>query len=391
MSEYNQLVICFDELDVPEVSESGLHRASVVAGLVKELFENLKHGVILSVIMPGVWQDKIQRSLPPSVSQKMTTYGSPLDLKYLDSDSAIELMAMSLNEYYETISLIPPHPLYPFDEDQLRAIGREKLTVREVLEWCRDHCHPPSLESTLPTEETDQVELAFASELSEDIQSRLDDNHFLADALFFGFQSIMDQSVEGVHLKEISTKVGKRGGKDDYLNFKIWGVEETQLICIGVSVLQYDGGGGLGAGLRRLVDTDNRFNLTRGCLVRSKEKPINAYFRKTYLDPLINNGGEFVELLENEIKPLIAIRAVHQKRESDYGLTEEEISKFIAEKGSRHWLGVHNPLLQEILSEPSYQIPDDLQDEPEEVESTYCDDDLNTTESEDLAELLVHA
>jgi hypothetical protein len=390
ISEYNQLVICFDELDLKDMNDAGFYRASAVANFVKELFENLNHGVILSVVMPGVWKEHIKDSLPQSVAQKMTTYSNPIDLNYLDSDSTTELVAFSLKEYYDARSLTPPHPLYPFEEGQLRAIGREKLTVREVLKWCKNHCQPSTAEAPISVQETEPVELAFTNELSEDIRSRLDNNQFLADAILFGFQSITGQTVEGVRLQEVSVKVGKRGGKDNYLNFKIWGEAQEQAVCIGVAVLQYDGGSGFGSGLKRLIDAENRFNLTRGCLIRSKEKKINAYFRKTYLDPLISKGGEFVELLEREIKPLIAIRAVHQKRESDYGLTEAEIFKFIAEKGSRYWLGIHNPLLQEILSAPSYQLPADLQDEPEEAEQEYRDD-LSPVESEDLAELLVHA
>jgi hypothetical protein len=136
-------------------------------------------------------------------------------------------------------------------------------------------------------------------------------------------------------------------------------------VSIGLAVLQYDGGRALGAGLKRLIDENGAFSLTRGCLVRSNNKKLNSHFKKTYLEPLINQkGGEFVDLKEEEIKPLIAIRAVYQKREVDYGLSEEQIYKFIAEKGAEKKLGASNPLLREILSDPSYQIPV-IEEEPE--------------------------
>ncbi|MFM6210038.1 MAG: hypothetical protein ACKPEZ_31990, partial [Planktothrix sp.] len=63
ISEYNQLVICFDELDnlVDQDPDLGYVRAQFVAGLIKELFENLKRGIILSVMLPNVWQDKIKK------------------------------------------------------------------------------------------------------------------------------------------------------------------------------------------------------------------------------------------------------------------------------------------------------------------------------------------
>ena len=42
VSEYNELVICFDELDLPEVNDAGLYKSQVVAGLVKELNQQLR-------------------------------------------------------------------------------------------------------------------------------------------------------------------------------------------------------------------------------------------------------------------------------------------------------------------------------------------------------------
>jgi len=398
ISEYNELLICFDELDVHEVSDAGFYKAQVVAGLVKELLENLKRGVILSVMMPGLWKEKIREELPIGVSNKMTTYCPPLDLRYLDSDSTVELVSVFLKDYYEARELIPPNPVYPFNEEQLRAIGHDRPTVQDVLKWCRENCKlPTGTDSGRSEVETDPVELAFTSELSEDIKNRLDNNYFLADALLFGFQPLIGGTVEGVTVKKVVTGVGKKGKKDDYLNFKILGEEGGNTVSIGVAVLQYEGGKALGAGFKRLLDEEGRFELTRGCLVRSKDKPINNHFKKTYLEPLKEKGGEFAELLEKEVKSLVAIRAVHQKRESNHGVTEEQILKFIVDKGSQYWLGIHNPLLKEILSNPSCEL-DNIEDEPEtseEITSAHSDDaevaGLEESEAKDLEELMVHA
>lgn len=398
ISEYNELLICFDELDVHEVSDAGFYKAQVVAGLVKELLENLKRGVILSVMMPGLWKEKIREELPIGVSNKMTTYCPPLDLRYLDSDSTVELVSVFLKDYYEARELIPPNPVYPFNEEQLRAIGHDRPTVQDVLKWCRENCKlPTGTDSGRSEVETDPVELAFTSELSEDIKNRLDNNYFLADALLFGFQPLIGETVEGVTVKKVVTGVGKKGKKDDYLNFKILGEESGNTVSIGVAVLQYEGGKALGAGFKRLLDEEGRFELTRGCLVRSKDKPINNHFKKTYLEPLKEKGGEFAELLEKEVKSLVAIRAVHQKRESNHGVTEEQILKFIVDKGSQYWLGIHNPLLKEILSNPSCEL-DNIEDEPEtseEITSAHSDDaevaGLEESEAKDLEELMVHA
>jgi hypothetical protein len=373
ISAYNELVICFDELDPLEFNDAGLHKSLVVAGLVKELFENLDRGVILTVMMPGTWNERVKQQLPGGVSSKMTANGEPYSLKYMDSNSIIELVKFTLREYYESRDLIPPSPLYPFEEDVLREIGGDKPTVREVLQWCKENCKPafePTGTDPVPPSlpvPINPVEIAFANELQASADSDLDDNYLIADALFYGFQAILGETVEEVTLDDVVTGVKKRGGKDTYLNFKVLGSESGVSISIGVSVLQYDGGGGLGAGFRRLLDQDGAFGLTRGCLVRSKQKLLNSYFTKTYLTPLINSGGEFVDLRAGEIHPLIAIRAVWMKRSTDYNVTEEQINQFISDKGEEYLLGIFNPLLREILSKPSYEVPQ-LADEPEQPE-----------------------
>ncbi len=402
ISEYYELVVCFDELDLLDFNSAGLHKAQLVANLVKELFENLQRGVILTVMMPGTWKERVLDQLPRGVCDKVSAHSSqPYELKYLDGDSAVELVALFLKDYYAAREIVAPHPVYPFDENQLRAIGQDKPTVREVLKWCLENCKPLETlgEVQSPTSDLDTlldpVELAFVSELDEDISPYLDDNQFIADALLFSFQRMIGQTVERVALKDATSGVKKRKGKDLYLNFKIIGEEEGQNVVIGVAVLQYDGGGGLGAGFRRLLDEDGTFGLTRGCLVRSKTKPMKSHFKKNYLDPLINDkGGEFVDLKEEEIQPLIALRSVYQKRQSDYGVTEEQIFEFITNKGQQHLLGIHNPLLLEILSDPSYQVPTDIPDEAETVEMQSLETDspiADSTETESFEELVIES
>ncbi|MBD1906178.1 ATP-binding protein [Funiculus sociatus GB2-A5] len=362
ISEYNELVICFDELDNPDTDpDTGLTRAQVVAGLIKELFENLKRGVILSVMLPAVWKDKVKQM--PSLSwRKISDYGEPLDLKFMDEDSVIDLVTLRLRDFYQAQNLVPPYSVYPFSESQLRGIGKTKSeTVRQVLVWCKENLSKMlDRESVKPP--SDPVEEAFIEEMQENIGNYLDDNFQLADALSFGFQTFIGQTVERVTIEEVTDKVCKNK-TDKHLNFKIIGKENGQPVKIGVAVLQYAGGVSLSTGLGKLNDY-KKFDLTRGCLVRSRSKKMTKPMESKYLEPLIREkGGEFVELKEDEIKPLIAIRAVHQKREVDYKLSEAEIIKFITEKGAEKMLGASNPLLKEILSDPSYEVPTDMIEE----------------------------
>jgi AAA ATPase domain len=375
ISEYNEIVICFDELDSPEIDPvTSLTRAQVVAGLIKELFENLKRGVILSVMMPGVWNNKI-KTLPGGVYGKISAQGNPLELQYMNGDSIIELVSLWLTEYYKAKNLVPLNRIYPFAESQLRSLASEKPTVREVLEWCRDNCTPG-------VEPPNPVEVAFAKELEEDLGSALDDHFLIADALLFSFQRLIDQTVERVTIEDVTDKV-KNKKKDKHINFKIIGKDTGHNVSIGVSVLQQASGQSLAAGLKKLNDYQG-FGLTRGCLVRSKSKKITPHVEKTYIIPLVKQkGGEVVPLKEEEVKPLVAIHAVYQKRDVDYQVSDLQIFNFIAEKGAEKMLGASNPLIQEILSDPSYEVPSEMIEEEPVVSEEAMMADVSDSDSID--------
>ena len=365
ISEYNELVICFDELDRADTFDdmSGLHISQIVAGLIKDLFQNLNRGLILSVMMPDSWSNRVKQ-LPDGVFNKVSAHGKPIDLKYMDGDSIVNLVTCCLEKYYERQHLIPHDPIYPFSHLQLRDLGKGGNTVVDVLKWCKENCQPPLDVPIIAPLLTNPVEIAFIQELETDIENYLDDNFLLGEAILFGFHSLIGQTVENVTVQQVTAqvkknKVKKAGGKDNYINFKVIGKEDGKDVSIGVAVLQSAGGHALGTGLKRLNDYET-FQLTRGCLVRSLSKKITPYLDKEYLQPLKNQGGEYVDLKEDEIKPLLAIRAVHQKRGVDYEVSEEQIFKFIAEKGAEKMLGANNPLLKEILSDPSYEIPSAL-------------------------------
>ncbi|BAU11956.1 hypothetical protein LEP3755_24800 [Leptolyngbya sp. NIES-3755] len=266
ISYYNELVICFDNLDLDQFSDSGLHKSQVVVGFVKELFENIHRGVILTVMMPGTWTERVKQ-LPAGVWTRVRAQGEPLNLKYMNGDSIVELVSLYMDAFYAGKNLTPPYPTYPFEEAQLKQLGREGLTIRQVLSWCHDHCSPQKPGGdpveVEPPKLPDPVELAFISELDANIKNRLDDNYFLAEAILFGFQSIVGQEIDGTTITEVTTGVDKKGKKDPYLNFKVLCEDDEYWHSIGVAVLQYDGGQVLGAGFRRLRDLDGKFERER--------------------------------------------------------------------------------------------------------------------------------
>lgn len=140
------------------------------------------------------------------------------------------------------------------------------------------------------------------------------------------------------------------------IHFKIIG--NQQKVKIGVDILQQSGGVGVTTALGKLIDYKS-FDITRGCLVRSKNINTNATKARTYLRKLLKEqGGEWVSLQFQDIKPLLAIFAVWENRDS-YELTDDQIFAFIKQRK----IVITNPLIKEILSDPSGQEPDNLTDD----------------------------
>lgn len=367
IGHYKELVICFDELDTVEAinTDTGLHISVIIAGLIKELFENLKKGVILSVMMPNTFEHYILQ-LSKTLKNKINTEigETPLNLEYINQQSIINFVSWWLDSYYQKYQLIPPTPTYPFEftEDQLKKLAQQKFSVREFLQWCKKNCQPESIKE-IP------VETYFLNEMEGEIEdSDLDNNSLIADALFFSLKGLIGKTIESVKIEKVTDRVIPKNKKDNYLNFKIIGTEANQKVVIGVAVLQQLNGNSLAAGLRKLNNYEN-FGLTRGCLVRSEDRKWGKAIEEKCIKPLINEkGGEYVRLKKDELKPLLALLRVHKKRDSDYKVTEQEIQDFIAQKGQQYFLGEYNLLLKEILSDPSHEIPTNLVEDESENE-----------------------
>jgi hypothetical protein len=368
-SDHRTLLICFDELETINLNEAGFPRPQVVAELVKNLFDSLNLAsssrgvVILTVMMPDTWQLKINR-LPGGIPYRVSSATTePIELKYMDGDSIVELVTLWLKEFYESKNLVPHPSVYPFTENQLRELGKQKPTVRQVLQWCAKYFQVTGTPSTSDNgskqtvSQRHPVEVAFNKELvtvEGSIDTLLEDKVALADALRLGFNAVikLQQTIETLEIKRIE-EVEPKKENSGYIDFKIVGKENGKIFKIGVAVLQQSNGGGLAAGLKRLI-AYKTFGMTRGCLVRSKDIGRNATQAQDYLSKLLSPkwGGKSVQLEIDAIKPLLAIRSVYLGRE-DYELSEEQIFDFIAQNN----LAVENYLIREILGVSSGQIP----------------------------------
>lgn len=372
ISDYKVPVICFDELDNGEFNEHGFVLAQVVASLVKDLYNSLKRGVFLLAMYPATWREQI-RALPQAeaimdrlLSERLDK--QPLKLNNLNSDDVVAIVSQWLKVFYKENQVTPPHPVYPFDESKLRELGKSRPTVRSILRWCAENFGNSPIS---PVEEYYQNEL---ENLESFIHELMEDEDAISNSLRFAFSSLVGETLEEVKVEAIQDIQAKSADKE-YIDFKIIGNDSK--VKIGVDVIQESGGIYIQAALKRLIDYE-KFDITRGCLVRSKKINSGAVKANKYLKTLLHDqGGEWVMLQKQDIKPLLAIWFVYSCE--SYELTKEQIFDFIKQEQ----IAINNPLIREILSEPSGEQPEDLTDDdlpisiPQTVDSSADDIDLN--------------
>jgi hypothetical protein len=229
--------------------------------------------------------------------------------------------------------------------------------VRSVLKWCAENFIPGVIPPPPPV---NPVKPYYQSELANveaSINLLVEDELAIAAALKLGFISLAKNGIEVENVKvegveEFTTTKADQG----YLNFRVIG--NHRKVRIGILILQQSGGKYIGAALRRLIEYE-KFDLTRGCLIRSKIISPKAAVPQECLKTLLKKqSGEWVLLRSEDIKPLLAISSIYYNFRN-YELTEEQIFEFI----KREEIAINNPLIREILSDPSGQEPDNLTDD----------------------------
>ncbi|NEO75876.1 hypothetical protein [Moorena sp. SIO4G3] len=355
ISDYNPLVVCFDQLDGPGCDDSGFTRAQVIASLGTDLYNSLKRGVLLTAMFPEIWTHQIRAlELNDAVVDRIGE--RVVELNYLNYDQIIDLVSRWLEKFYDEKKLTPPQRVYPFTEETLKELGKQRPTARRVLKWCQTNWGLPNgqqISSHRPG--INPVSSAYNNEIKNiDNEEYMEDDSQLTNAIKFGLNQLIGQIVAGVTIEKIEAPVKP---KNKYLGVKIVGKQEGNTVKIGLAVIQASVGNRVTSGLYHLGDY-KKYDLNRGCLVRSKPISPNAKKAQEYLKNLKAQAGKWVVLKTEEVKPLIAIRAVYESRE-DYELSEEQIKDFIANTK----LAIDNRLLREILSAPSEEIPEEAVDE----------------------------
>lgn len=367
VSDYKTLIICFDEFD-DKVLDCGETNAQLIAQFIKDLHDNLEQSnfsqgiTIISLMFESVWKDQLKNYFSScatalaSVIDRMSTAtkGEPLSLQPINGKSILELVSFWLEEFlYKPRQLKPHDSVYPFTVNKLEEVAKNRPTIRETLDWC--YKEYKKIQETIVKDPKEQYQLARQQMSQLDITDYLEDNDFLANTLKFGFEQLINQPLEGVtasgeKLKKVIIE-SVESIDNKWVKFKINGIEnESKRFTIGVTVIQNQGATSVRHGLKQLVDY-SKFGLTRGCMVRSPDKKIGkstlAYQRLEQLTTQL--GGEQAPLHPEEIKPLIEIYSIYQDCQS-FGLTEEQVKEFSQGEIA------NNPLLQEILSDPSGKI-----------------------------------
>jgi len=385
-SDYNPILVCFDELEGLEVNEAGYFKSQVVGGLVKDLFDAIEQSdvtkgvVILSVIPPSVWEQLIIYSKgnhAEGIADRLSSkYKEPLSLKYADGEAVVNIVTLWLQEFYQSHNLVPPNPVFPFEEERLRSLGNERPTIRQLLKWCRDNfvVDPPSVNPK------DLVQKAYDRELAQVNEDFLDDSDLIARALYLGFSTLKGQTVENVLIQDVTNQIKPLKDNAGAIQFKIIAIDNGKEEAIGVGVIQHTHGLTVGSKMHRLTWYE-KFKLTRGCVIRSEDRKIKkvweAYnLRAKLVDEL---AGEYIYLVADDVKPLIAILAVYDKREI-YSVSEDAILAFITDSQ----IAFNNLLIKDILSNPATVISDDdteavIENDNDQVKTAFIDitDEVN--------------
>ncbi|MBD2447910.1 hypothetical protein H6G76_12120 [Nostoc sp. FACHB-152] len=358
IGDYRTVVICFEELESLNCNDQGFTRAQVIALLAKDMYSKIKRGVLILAMFDETWTQQVK--VVPQAESVIDRIGErKIDLKHLNSDDVVNLVAHWLEDYYNAKNLTPPHSVYPFNKEELGELGKEKPIVRSVLQWCANNWNVPG-DKKQNLNPLNKVEAAFKQEfaaLDKTIDNYFEDSEIIADALRLALITLKGNTVERVKIEDIEEVVVKNSDQG-YLNFRIVGTEDRRIVKIVVAVVQESSNRFVSAALKRLIEYKN-FDMTRGCLVRSKEVKANTK-GKDYLEKLLSKdlGGEFIKLNTDDIKPLLAILFV-KKAHKDYEVTDNEIHEFI----TQNKIAINNYIVREILSDPSGQIPNGLLDE----------------------------
>ena len=272
------------------------------------------------------------------MTRHLSDRADPLELPEADETVVRAVIRAWLRQFYRDRQLVPPSPLYPFDDSQLKALAREGSDLHDAIEWCAENFRP------VENDPLERVTQAFERSLTQVQGSEQMTETLVMEALGVGFESLVGTTLDGVEIRSVEQRPSGTSQRRKSLDLKIVASERGQELRVGVMVVFDERGQRVGNRLRTLCDFEE-FGLTRGFLLRPFSCEIPPTWKaRDWLERLETTGGGWLDLSVEAIAPLLALLQVLKQRQ-EWGLSKSRILGFAGSKG----LVTGNPLIRELL------------------------------------------
>ena len=323
-------MVAFDRLDGEEFEETDEDALEeewdmrVPLGAMVRLSQSLRalrchHGtVVLSVMDPETWERIVQPMLG-RMTRHLSDRADPLELPEADETVVRAVIRAWLRQFYRDRQLVPPSPLYPFDDSQLKALAREGSDLHDAIEWCAENFRP------VENDPLERVTQAFERSLTQVQGSEQMTETLVMEALGVGFESLVGTTLDGVEIRSVEQRPSGTSQRRKSLDLKIVASERGQELRVGVMVVFDERGQRVGNRLRTLCDFEE-FGLTRGFLLRPFSCEIPPTWKaRDWLERLETTGGGWLDLSVEAIRPSLGVVA---GVEATTGMGTLEISYF---------------------------------------------------------------
>lgn len=337
------VIIWFDQAEASiGDSETGDSAAVIVARCIDRIYFDCNNVILLSCFQSDTWREiaQMQGGVPDRVGQRV------LEAKPPSADQMVELVQMRLSWFYKNKELSPSdYPyLHPFEESQIREIAKAGTGVRQLFQICAEDFE--KIKSVNLKEKRKKQFLDTYNELLNKVSSSIKEDEKIAAIIACAMKMLPNSGTTNVVIEEIKN-VGSASTHDLHLIASGYDSTHNRKVKIGVRICETKNAKTFNAVMKRLTDY-KKYNITRGCLVRSTSVPLSWRIGQQLKQQLVEQqGGEVVVLEKDAVKPLVALERIYEQS-ADYGFEKEELVSLVQELN----LVATNSLIQEILSAP---------------------------------------
>lgn len=266
--------------------------------------------------------------------------GKPLKLiDFLSKDEGLNLVAFWLKELNKNSS---QNPYAPLKQSKIESFLNSGPTPRKLWNWCAEEW----IKVTTTKTSLQEIFNSYHSKVDDSI---LKNDNRIADLLELSFNSVKGETIENVRVNQTQKMPKPKLSKFQLL---LEGIENQESVKIGIGVCQGPAAT-VGAMVKQLLDYP-RYELTRGCFIRSKRLKLDPKTRAFQnIQQLVNNqDGEYVDLINHQLFELEALfQSLDFFEKNGITLTPQD------EEFKRKIL-TQNGLIKEILSTPEPNLDD---------------------------------